>query len=556
MKTLNKKPFGIGALAERWDWAMVIILTPIVLLLTSLVLNGIVDYYDEGLHYLAYPLFKAGKIPYLDFYPLFPPIWTYSNIILEAVFGQYLIVQRLWFVLQASFVVWACYAVSRRFYRRRIAAISIIAVIIIFGLHSFWVPRWSGARLAVYIGFLLLYMRHVKRTETGASARLFTLGLMTGLANLYALDVGIHITAVSAAMVVITFFGTTRSGIRKPALKFTAALAGFMLPLLLWAAYLAYHGALHGYVTTYYYVYMFQLMPISTKILSASDMNLGNLRFIMLAIFLILLSAGLLYGCIYKGFIKKGLSGKWRVLIMAMLLSSAVSVSTIRALDGPQYQMFALIPMLLWGGFTADRLASFLSKRTSPDKKRRAGTLITIIIIAGLALPSYFMTTTETSTKILATRVNFTIARLLYEGDEGFNASFSTAPQLAGIGDNHLDTLIQYLHSHTSPDEAILAFPMSVGMIPALAGRHSATSYPIAILVMGSPELQLEYIKEIEREKPHYAVFYPAVSFGGRAPIRPYFRPVYHYIIRHYRPAKDFPQGGAQQIWVRRDRYR
>jgi len=73
---------------------------------------------------------------------------------------------------------------------------------------------------------------------------------------------------------------------------------------------------------------------------------------------------------------------------------------------------------------------------------------------------------------------------------------------------------------------------------------------------MGSPKLQLEYIKEIEREKPRYAVFFPAVSFGGRASIRPYFRPVYHYIIRHYRPAKDFPRGGAQQIWARRDRYR
>jgi len=554
MKTLNKKTFGRGALTARWDWALVIILTPVVLIFTSLVLNSSIDPFDEGLHYLAYPLFKAGKIPYLDFYPLFPPIWTYSNIIIEAIFGQYLIVQRLWFVLQASFVVWACYAVSRRFYTRRIAAIGLIAVIIIFGFHPFWMPRWSGARLAIYIAILLFYLRHVNGTERGANARIFTLGLMTGLTNLYALDVGIHITAVGVAMVIITFFGTTRNGTREDALKFSAAIAGFLLPLLPWAAYLAYHGSLYGYISTYYYVYMFQLMPISTRILSVADMNLGNLRFIMLAIFLILLSAGLIYGCIYKGFIRKELSGQWRALIMAMLLSSAVSVSTLRALNGPQYQMFALIPMLLWGGLAADRLASFLLKRTGPEKKRPAYALITIIIMAGLALPSYFMTATETTTKILTTRMNFTIARLLYERDERFNASLSTAPQLAYIENNHLDTLIQYLHSHTRPDEAILAFPMSVEMIPALAGRHSATRYPIAILIMGSPELQLEYIKEIEREKPRYAVFFPAVSFGGREPIRPYFRPVYHYIIRHYRPAKDFPRGGAQQIWVRRDR--
>jgi len=556
MKNVNKKPGGRGALTARWDWALVIILTPVVLIFTSLVLNGSIDPFDEGSQYLSYALFKVGKRPYIDFYPLFPPIWIYANIIIEKIFGEYLLVQRLWFVLLATLVVWTSYALCKKVYSRRLIALIIMFLLIFFGFHPFWTPRWSGARLAVYIAFLLLYMRHINRTERGANFRLFALGLFTGLANLYALDVGIHITAASAAMVVITFFGTERKGMKEAALKFFTALAGLMLPLILWAVYLAYHSTLYMYISTYYYVFMFQLMSLSVQILSEGDMNFSNLRFIILFIFLTLLIVGLLYAVIYKSFIKKELTGERRVLIMAMLLSSAASISTLRALDGPQYQMFALIPMLLWGGFAADRLTSLLSKRPGHEIKRPAGALISIITLTILALISYFMTTTETSGKIFATRTNLTITRLLYQKDEELNLAFSPVPQLAYNVDSQFDSIIQYLHSHTRPDEAVLNFPMYGEVIPALAGRHSATSYPAPILLMGSPRRQLEYIDEIEITKPRYLVFYPRAKYGGREPIRPYFRPVYHYIIRHYRPAKDFPWGGAQQIWVRRDRYR
>lgn len=543
-----------------WDWFLVLTLTPVAILLTSFIINDFVDPFDEGLHYLSYSLYEAGKIPYVDFYPLFPPIWTYANIVIEKIFGEYLLTQRLWFVFQANVVVVACYVISRKFCSKRLLALSVIGLVVLFGLHPFWLPRWSGVRLAVYIGFLLLYMRHMERTEEGAYMQLFFLGFLTGISNLFALDVGIHITAIGAAMIIVSFFTTEVKKRENSALKLFFCLAGFLLPLIIWAAYLAYYGSLFNYISTYYYVYMIQLMPISTEILSGGAVTSrhNKLRIVMLLIFLVLLIAGLLYSVIYKGFVKKDLSSRWRVLVMAMLMSFIVSVSTLRAATGTQYQMFALIPIFLWVGFVVDRLTSYLSNIIS-GWPRRGIRVSMVVILFILFVASYIATASETARKINAVRSNVAIAKFFYRGDAGPDINASDVPQLAYLANGsfapggRMDALINYLSSHTQPDEAVLAFPMYVEIIPSLAGRHSATSYPISILIMGSPERQLEYIREIEAEKPRYAVFFPSAKFGGVEPLEPYFKPVYRYLRDHYRPAVDFPKGEYQQIWVRID---
>ncbi len=558
MKSRKDSAPVLCTLAARWDWALVFFITPAALILTSLIVNYIIDPFDEGIQYLSYPLYKAGKIPYVDFYPLFPPIWTYANIVIEKIFGEYLLVQRLWFVVQADVVVLACYALCKKVYSKRLAALVVIAMIIVFGFHPYWLPRWSGARLAVYIGILLFYIWHVEKSAEGAHARLFILGALTGLTNLYALDVGIHITAVNAAMIVISFFSIERKDLRKNAFRLFAALGGFLLPLLLWCAYLAYNDALYSYISTYYYVYMFQFMPISAKIFSAGELNFHDLKVIILLIFLILLGAGLLYTVIYNGFIKKNLYGRRRALTFAMLLSFAVSVSTLRGLHGPQYQMFALIPVLLWGGLAAVRLASYIGMITSRDRPQSPSAPLAVVlqiaILIPLALLSYSLNPRDTINKIAVIQSNIKTLRLLSNGDEWAGVYSSTVPQLAYTADKHLDYLINYLSAHTAPNEAVLAFPFYVEIIPALAKRHHSTSYPVPILLMGSPKRQLEYIKEIDKERPRYAVFFPSAKYGGIEPVAPYFRAVYKYITAHYEPVKDLHQGKKEQLWVRKDR--
>jgi len=254
--------------------------------------------------------------------------------------------------------------------------------------------------------------------------------------------------------------------------------------------------------------------------------------------------------------VQKDLNGPRRAFVMAMLLSFAVSVSTLRGVEGPQYLMFALVPIILWGGFVASRLPSLIQKihtgRPDRDTGKTGAALIQISAFLALAVLSKAVTPVEVASKIFVTQANLDVARHLLLHDGWLTQNSSTVKQLSCILDRHLDPFALYLRSHTRPGEAVLAFPMNVDIIPALAGRPSATSYPIAVLIMGSHVRQTEYINEIERTKPRYAVVAPFVKFGGKKAIRPYFRPVYRYLGRHYRQAKDSPKNGYFQIWVRK----
>lgn len=537
---------------------MVIIAVLPVMVLSSFLMGGAVDPFDEGIHLLSGALFRGGRVPYVDFYPLFPPIWTYAHIMVEAVFGPFLLAQRLWFVAQGCVTVVVCYALLRRFVSSRAIALFTITMVAIIGFNPFWLPRWSGARLAVYILFWFLFRYHAEGPVRGRGRRLFFLGLFVGLSNLYALDVGIHLTAAGIFMLAVELPRAVRSGegYRPVVRDLIRCSSGFFLPLFLWGAYLAANGALTDYIVTYYYYYIVLLMPISTKILSGDKIVLMNEKVISLLIFGAYLAAGGLY-LLLTGWFRDG--GRVRAVpLLAMALSFIVSVSTIRGVDGPQYQMFAFIPMLLWTGYWLDRAVGALPRMRffSAGSRRADATKISVAGVLMVLLPFAVLYTFYTGTakdRLRALKSNINIYRVASAGIPWPHGAFSTTPALRGTFDTTLDAMAGYLNSHTRPGEAVLAFPMYAEMIPALAGRHSATRYPVPILVMGSPEGQRAYIEDIEREKPRYLVFFPDANFGGKDPVEPYFKAVYSYLSAHYKPVDGFSEYNTQQIWVRID---
>jgi len=260
-----------------------------VIFFTSHVLSGALDAYDEGMHFLNYAMVMDGRLPYLDYYPLFPPIWVYLQIIIEALFGTTVLVQRLWFVVQGALVVAVSYATLARFVRSRLIAIAVTALITVLCMDAYWVARWSGARLAFYLLFLLTLAR-AYTAEGGNRRWVFIAGLIAGVSNLYALDTGIHLTLAGAAVIVITAVTTRAGELKKGLAALASAVCGFAIPLFIWALYLAYNGSLAEYLRVYYLVYIMEMMPISARALSGGSLSLLAPRFALLALFLAFLS--------------------------------------------------------------------------------------------------------------------------------------------------------------------------------------------------------------------------------------------------------------------------
>lgn len=534
---------------RHWDILLVVSISPVVVVLTSFIFNERIDAYDEGIHFLNYAMFKTGKIPYIDYYPLFPPIWTYSQIAVEYLLGDMLIIQRLWFVAQGVLLIFVCYIFLREIVSAKSLALGTLCMVIIFGLDPFWLPRWSGVRLAIYILFFVSYWRYSTSPKQWKQWWRFFLGLYIGASNLYAFDVGIHLTITGIFIVILSMLKAPNIFERKSAIALS--FGGFICPLLIWAAYLQYHGVLGSYVVTYYYLYMVLLMPISAKILSAGHVPLSNYRIGMLALFLAVLAAGLIYQIGYKGIIKKEYDDLNLVLITAMFMSFIVSASTLRGIQGPQYAMFALIPMLFWLGFLFDRLKRFALERTTVFSRLHSRLALDFFLLAPLAIFNTLLFKGEVFAKYNAFKTAVALTRSL-NNDYGLREIKYRPTTLKWQLDTQFDSITNYLYTHTRTDESILAFPMYVEIIPALARRNYATHYPIPILMMGSPKDQLAYIAEIEKEKPRYIVFFPEAKFGGLAPVKPFFGEVYKYIYTFYRPVYDFPLGLNQQVWIRR----
>lgn len=144
-----------------------------------------------------------------------------------------------------------------------------------FRLDAYWTPRWSGARLSVYSIFLLLFSVLICRKSRSRSW-LFLLGFYVGPSNLYALDIGIILTLASAILVAVTALSAPEGPWEKGwFVRLILMISGFALPLFLWAAYLAFNGALSDYVSFYYYAYIFKMMPLSAKALSSGDFHLA-----------------------------------------------------------------------------------------------------------------------------------------------------------------------------------------------------------------------------------------------------------------------------------------
>lgn len=531
------------------DFFIIVLITIVIFALAFSIWIGAIDSYDEGMHFLNYAMFKAGKIPYIDYFPLFPPIWTYFHILIESVFGELLFVQRLWFTAQGLLIVIVCYFCLRHNTSSRLVAVSATITVIVYGLSSYWMAKWSGSRLVFYILFFMIMQRFLEDgIERKTAKKFFLVGMFAGASNLYAFDIGIHLTLASIFLIIIGFIMRPRFDI--PNLKYLAAgSAGFFLPLGLWAAYLAVNGLLIEYIKVYYYLYMFLLMPISVKALSGGELTILNYRFAVLAVFLAAQIIIMAYFVIYRGFIKKNLVSKDLIPITAIALSFLASASTVRAINGTQFDMFAFIPLVLWAGWLFDNLMKNI-------KLVHKAMIFPLVIIFYLA--PYPLFAEEIHDKYSAVKANLSIAEKIIKDESDLSSMSSgldTLKNLYGagfLGPAYFDAIGKYLVGHTQPGESVLTFPLWVEIVPALAKRHNATHFPIPLLLIGSAEYQKRYIEEIEKERPRYLVFFSDAMLGT-LPIEPYFESVYSYIYQHYRQVDDFYFSPHHQIWIRMD---
>jgi hypothetical protein len=159
--------------------------------------------FDEGLVLTGAMRVAAGQLPHRDFYSLYGPAQFYILAGLFKLFGESLLVERIFDFFMKALVVTSVYAIASSYCRRSIAACtSIITVLWLFGLSG------SGSTiipvsLLNLIGSALILPVFLRSVST---RRMFAAGTVAGVATLFRYDTGVALLGIHACVIAIAIY--------------------------------------------------------------------------------------------------------------------------------------------------------------------------------------------------------------------------------------------------------------------------------------------------------------------------------------------------------------
>ena len=159
--------------------------------------------YDEGLVLTAAMRVAGGQIPHRDFYANYGPAQFYLLAGLFKLFGESILVERLFDLLIKALLVTAVYRIALDYCRQLVAAVTaIVTVLWLIGLYDLpGTPVIPVSLLNLISSFLILPVF----TGRVSTRRMLTAGALVGVAAMFRYDtgvalLGIHMLALSVAI--------------------------------------------------------------------------------------------------------------------------------------------------------------------------------------------------------------------------------------------------------------------------------------------------------------------------------------------------------------------
>ena len=216
--------------------------------------------YDEGIVLTAAMRVAAGQLPHRDFYAIYGPAEFYLFAGLFKIFGQSILVERLFDLLLRSLTVATVYTIASQYLRKSITlATTIAAFLWLLGLLS---ATAGAAVIAVTLLNLISTSLLVPIfTSTLSKRRMFLIGVLAAIAWLFRYDTGVALFGIDA-VIVATAIWTRPNGKKLFAFAnaFWPCLAGFVAivlpPLFYFLSVSSIHPFVHDIIifpSTYYH---------------------------------------------------------------------------------------------------------------------------------------------------------------------------------------------------------------------------------------------------------------------------------------------------------------
>jgi hypothetical protein len=243
-------------LRERLPRFAIIFLVSCIVLFFGMSLRPLV--YDEGLVLTAAMRVGAGQIPHRDFYANYGPAQFYILAGLFKIFGQSVLVERLYDLFVKGLLVTAVFAIAASYTQRTISVCtSMVTVLWLFCLSDLTGTPVIPVCLLNVLGSSLILPAFTGSVQT---RRMLGAGALTGLAMLFRYDTGLALFAIHACVIAIALCSNGVSNkVRTFARIWSPYVVGFMVvtlpPALYYLSVAPIHPIVHDiilYPSRYY----------------------------------------------------------------------------------------------------------------------------------------------------------------------------------------------------------------------------------------------------------------------------------------------------------------
>ena len=160
--------------------------------------------YDEGLVLTAAMRVAAGQIPHRDFYANYGPAQFYILAGLFKLFGESLIVERLFDLLVKALVVTSVYAIALCYCRRLVAAwLAILATMWLIALRDLPGTPVIPVSLLNLISSLLICPVLTRGIST---KRMLAAGAVVGVAAMFRYDTGVALLGIHTSVIAVSIW--------------------------------------------------------------------------------------------------------------------------------------------------------------------------------------------------------------------------------------------------------------------------------------------------------------------------------------------------------------
>jgi hypothetical protein len=210
--------------------------------------------YDESMILTGAMRVAAGQIPHQDFYALYGPAQFYLIASLFKIFGQSLLVERLYDIFLKALIAAFVYWIVSRYCRKSIAISTTVAVVL-----WFFALKDTAATAIIPVSLLNLLASSLILPIFSRSLsikRSLAIGALAGLATLFRYDAGIALFGIEVCLIAIAVFlranGITNR-LRVFASNLWPASVGFASVTLAALAYYLSRASLHSLIFVYTY---------------------------------------------------------------------------------------------------------------------------------------------------------------------------------------------------------------------------------------------------------------------------------------------------------------